>query len=302
MLSFHPQFDTSPFETRANQLAETLRWLEGLGIRHEGSRFSSYKKILDDVSAGCRPADMRRKGHTNGRVYNAIFETEELCRAHRALAIQASVGVSQRLKHMIQGPRSYADEVTSASSNKARNFAFELALMANASINGLKLIEHESSDVTLSFGNYLVFIQCKRPQGQLKIPVRAQEAVKQLERSYATTNKSRIRGIVALDLSAALNPRCIMPIFRSKHELHQTLSNAMKRLLVSIRGSHPRIRDNRTVAVLVRTRYVAALNIAPKPEPCVCELFGISSLPHVSSREDAMLEDLGARFVWPSAA
>lgn len=296
------RFQTSPFETSSGELSEALRWLTELGISNDKSRFSSYQKILSAFSAGYTPDELRRRGYTNPHLYNAMLESEELCRIHAAFRHTPTPGVIQRLKYLIQGPQAYTEEKVSASSNRARNFGFELALMASATMNGLEIVESSSADVAFRFGSYSFLVQCKRPQAILKALPRAQDAVKQLERCYVSESKSRTRGIVALDLSKAVNPRYLMPRFSSKDELDKKLSSAMNKLLVSLRGNRPNVRDSPTTSILIRVRHIASLAIAPTPEPCVCEQIGFSPFPHVTHAQDEMLRKLSTHFTWPTSA
>ena len=301
-MSSPARFQTTPFEKGSGELAEALAWLTDLGVRNDTSRFSSYKKILDDFNAGYTPEDLVRRGYTNSHLYNAMLESEELFRIYSAFKHTSSPGIVQRLKYLIQGPQAYVNENVSASSNRARNFGFELALMANASMNGLEIIESNTADIAFRFGSHSFLVECKRPQAILKALPRAKEAVKQLEQCYLNKSKPRTRGIVALDLSKALNPRCLMPRFGSKDALDYALSAAMKKLLVSMRANRPTVEDGRTIAILVRVRHVASLAIAPTPEPCVCEQIGISPFPHVTHLQDEMLRNLANHLTWPTSA
>lgn len=174
-----------PAELRS-QLADAIAWLDSIGVSAQQGRVAAYLRgvplagLMDQI---------------------AFAESREIVEIYSALRhIAHTEYFRDRLKRMAGGPISMQDERPGASSNAARNFAFELAIAARMVASGIDLDTSIHADVAVDFDRRRFALQCKRPMNESKVETALRKAQAQLKRNYQESDPSTI-GLIVVDLT-----------------------------------------------------------------------------------------------------
>ena len=169
-----------------------------LGLTH--GRTHQYIKLLKEFAQGHRKRE-------NILCINESYEIVEIYQ-HWHNKINEFPGLYQKIKNaFLKGPILQEDEITTSSSNVARNDAFTyflsgifLSRKLNVTlVDGLPRINYEKSndDICLDFNDVRLIIECKRPQSSNAVVKRTKEGIKKIKEN---------KGIIALDCSAFIRP------------------------------------------------------------------------------------------------
>ena len=177
------------------ELEAAIRWLETCTGRSASStRFSAYLRVLREWKAG----QLKLSGDELLSVLNATSHAYELIEIHQTLAKTELVGLAKKLRKYMTGPELEKDELSSSSSNLARNIGFELLLLARFCNCGLKVSLSSGADIVISREGIDVAIECKRPQTERKI----EDSIKDAHRQLRLRRKGRKPGVVFIGMVA----------------------------------------------------------------------------------------------------
>lgn len=245
-------FMTTSYDDVAARLQAAVDWLESLGIAHEPTRLGEYRRAIDALTqAKDRSTILRQQLPA---INNAIYEAFELIDVHGALAGKYDDDIVRHLKQVAGGPATYSDENPASSSNRARNIAFELAVMAYLAKAGLLLYFTTAADVTCVFENRTLLFECKRPQSLDVVDRRVKDGLEQLKKRINTLQKATRRGLVALELTKAINPKFEVFVTQSEDEIGRSMTEQVDRFIARYKPSWENPRCNQTIGVLVRLR------------------------------------------------
>jgi hypothetical protein len=195
-------------EQFVSELDVILTWAAQNGVERF-TRFHLYRRNIDWLRANDDEADrpriyaqLSREGRLT-EILSTMAETIELVEVIPALWQHDVEVPGELLSRAFSGPVVMFQE--DASSNKARNAVFELSMAAMAARAGLKpSLNNGNPDVSFSFENRFIKMECKRVLSENKILGRLREGIKQLEKSVRS-DLSDV-GLVAISLAKLLNP------------------------------------------------------------------------------------------------
>lgn len=204
----------------ADNYEAALKWVNAVGFNVDRGRHLIYRKTIEEL---------RRQFSTQGwgdftddiyreKVCTALLESRELISIFRGLSTSTDVSASKDLRHYVKGPALLTQEQAENSSNRARNFGFELYLNALFSHAGL-LPEYETNaDLSFTINQLRVFVEAKRPLTEQSVSTSLRAAMHQLTTRFKKHNETDCAGIVALDLSKVINPdNQVMPVLSEEH-------------------------------------------------------------------------------------
>jgi hypothetical protein len=163
-----------------NSLLAALDWLESLGVPARKGRHAHYARILDRIVGGRADGSIERlvSERVTTETAIALIEADQLARIWRGFRNDDSVGLREKLQKFVKGPRAPGDE--SPTSNRARNFGFELDSAASLSAAGCEVIWRTAADVDVFSRGVRYVMECKRPLSRTSFEDNLKEAVKQL--------------------------------------------------------------------------------------------------------------------------
>jgi hypothetical protein len=191
------------------QLLERLNGIEvavlGAGQKMSQSRLGKYKRdiarladpaILAELPRHFTPPEMKD-------LFFTVAEVFELRTIFEALMPQHSAVLIPKLRELLSGPSSSADEVAHNKSAHARNVQFELFLMAQLATCGFRVIDGTLTDVRFIHAGREFLMECKRPQAATGIRSAVRAAVHQLLNQPRNRKTGSVK-VVALSLTKVL--------------------------------------------------------------------------------------------------
>lgn len=207
-----------------DEATHALAWLAGLGLRPQSTRFGAYFRTMETYA---RLGDRTQRGAFIQRhsrlLLSSLIDFHDLVLLYQTFSGEQEHIVVSRLREAVRGPHLYPDERPETSSNRARNTAFELRLIARLTSAGKEVDNSTLSDLLVPHLGRNVHIECKRPHSLVALPGLAADAASQLRTRYATVAKLRGRGVIALDVSRACNPNMQIYFSNAQTEIDQIL-------------------------------------------------------------------------------
>jgi len=155
----------SSIESFRDALVAAIHWLDENGIDTRPTRFNAYLKSLNTAIDNDMVADPASPLFE--QVLEALDSGGELVYIHRHLNTVNTVAMKDRLRNYCKGTMLERDESAMSSSNRARNFGFELVFAATLQRAGFNVEFPAQGDIQLSSPD--VRVECKRPQKNHKI-------------------------------------------------------------------------------------------------------------------------------------
>ena len=146
-------FETTPYETFAQDLDKALAWMQGLGVRYEPTRMGEYKRAIETLLKIYRSDDIDKMRSEYARIVTAMYEANDLITIHKGLAGKYDNEIRNHLAKYTKGPINYTKEIASTSSNVGRNTAFELLILEKLVNAGVDVDFEVGSDVAAQFDN-----------------------------------------------------------------------------------------------------------------------------------------------------
>ena len=144
-------FSSTPYESFAQDLDAAVVWISSLGIANERTRIGEYKRAIDILLEVYKSKDLERTRREFVRLVTALFEANELIAIYNGLSGKYDREIRDHIKKYVKGPADYRKEVVSASSNLARNIAFELLVASKLVSAGIGLDFSIHADVAAKY-------------------------------------------------------------------------------------------------------------------------------------------------------
>ncbi len=285
-------FLSIPYEEFAAELDGALAWIQSLGIAYKRTRIGEYKRAINKLIQIYQSADKQEANRELPRIATAAYEANDLIAVHKGLGGRFDNELRTHIKEAYgKGPVSYTQEVISTSSNRARNIAFELRVMAWLASAGIEIDFGIKTDVAARFDNRSVILECKRPQSSEAVESNVKDAFEQLEEKYRNPVRPRHRGIIAIDISKLTNPDFKGYFHPDTDSLDAYLSQRVSQFIVANEHYWQTGRDKKTIAVLVR---FSSMEVNKKKGDMLtcCQHYALTPLNHSGERNIATAEAL----------
>jgi len=175
-----------------------------IGEINPASRLSVYEKSAEKIESVFR-SGFEAGNPVAHESITALYEMAEIGLLFDEVTNSDAMGMKESLEHASKGPVSYNLERPAGNNSKARNALFELCV--GARLRCLGLIDFSTvSDVVITDGEHRYFVECKRPFSLGSINSNFGKANSQLVNRFKNRECSRNVGIIAIDLSKAINP------------------------------------------------------------------------------------------------
>ncbi len=236
------------------KISDAAAWLTEQGLRVEPTRIGEYKRIFGEIlslyQAGKFNEDKNREYFP--KYINIVFEVQELVYIYDGLSPLMTADLSSRFQMFLKGPTSYTDENIKTSSNVARNIAFELLVAAKLASAGLIVDFGTNADLKVILGDFVIYVECKRPQYYHQLNSNINGALSQLEKRYKSHNStSQPRGIMAISLTKVLNPTQDILVVKNTETLHSSTERILDDFQTEYKSKWFLPRDKRTIGALI---------------------------------------------------
>lgn len=255
---------TDSFADVAKELDAAVSWLEDLGVPIPGgARHGEYRRIvlgLADAYSNERISEFLDANGGLETVLNASLEAAELRRIHRSLSEPDDPDLLSMLKHFVKGPTDHRAESPDSSSNRARNFAFELSLGAHLRGAGVDVDFGSKADLRVQLADHLLYVECKRPQKHSQVNSRIKEALKQLSlRFEAHDGPLHPLGVVAVSVTKLVNPESLVLRAPTQEVANQGFDQHLKSFINTYESKWKHPRDPRVIGALLEISGIAQL-------------------------------------------
>lgn len=233
-----------------------LNWVETSGFSADRGRHADYRRTIAALLRHFPEngwGDFSDDDHRE-RVCTALLESRELVSIYKGLSGLDEPASLGNLKHYIKGPSRPTEEQASSSSNRARNFGFELYLNALFAYAGLRPEYGTDADLSFTIDGLRIFVEAKRPMTQPSALTSLRAALRQLVirlQEYEQTDRA---GIVALDLSKVINPENRVMLVRDEDHLHSLMYAEDKVQMAKLFATVTKNLKRGTVGVLLHYR------------------------------------------------
>jgi hypothetical protein len=250
-------FASGTFEELLIALECAACWMHSLGIDVRAGRVGRYVDELQQLVAALKRKEVAAITSRMQAINTALYEANEIVQIHRGLGSGDYDDVlRERLRRASSGPTSYADENLS-SGNLPRNVAFELVMAERLSSGGLQPL-FSYDDVAVDTGSRMLLVECKRMQSATQRALRRnlRDAERQLLRCYRSNADTRLRGVVAIDLTKSTNPDFVSP-YLTQSQIADQLSRYLSTFIDSNADLWHQC-GKKTIAVLARVSLLIA--------------------------------------------
>lgn len=288
-----PAFSSTSYDNVAGLLAEATHWLQRLGISHWATRLGDYERSLRLLTnATDRSAILRDELPA---INNAIYEAYELIEIYQALAGTYDEAIGKHLRLLASGPASYAAEKSGSSSNRPRNVAFELAVMSLLVRAGLPLDFTSLADAAAKFENKTLLFECKRPQSLQAVERRVKDALDQLKTRINSVQKVRHRGLVALDITKAVNPNSEVFVTQTEQSIKASMDEQIDRFVTRYLHCWTKPGCSQSIGLLIRLRQMSIVEYESQSKLFHCQQVAIRPFDNIGALNHGMLDALTRR-------
>lgn len=174
-----------------------VSYLESKGLNARRSRVGRYVDFYEAYLAGkCEEQEIRDK------LLFVIREMDEWIWIYRGLQCREPEGFLDLVDIALGGPAFARDE---SDKTRPRNIQLELRVGSYFLQTGYTVSFAGLEDLIVNIGQYPIFVECKRIGSKKQVQKRAKEALKQLQRRYASA-RGVSYGLVVLDVSRVIHP------------------------------------------------------------------------------------------------
>jgi hypothetical protein len=192
---------------------------------------------------------------------------------------------------------SYTDENLKSASNAARDFAFELLVAERLIIGGASPHFPAHADVGLAIPSTDLVIQCKRLFASIDSGS-VQRNFKDAEDGLVDAKASGSKGIVAIDITRAVNPQFIIPTAGRPEDVRTGLLEVLQDFVNANRRLWRQHKPG-TIGLLTR---VTALIQTPDAMFTHAQQYSLTPLQNISESEDEMVKEFSAVLAAAAAA
>ena len=214
----------------AGNYQAAIAWVESIGFPVNRGRHDAYRKTIETLRTRFSTqgwGDFTNDAYRD-EVCTALLESRELVSIYRGFSGSADANVLPQLRHYMKGPVFPIHEQAENSSNRARNFGFELYLTALFAYAGFEPTYGTNADLSFLTDRLRVFVEAKRPMTEHAVHTSLRIAMRQLASRFSEGDESDQAGIVALDLSKVINPRNLVMPVRNEDQLYELMYNEDK--------------------------------------------------------------------------
>ena len=209
----------------ADNYETAINWVQLIGFPIDRGRHNTYRKTIAKLH---REFSSHGWGDFDDDAYRdcvctALLESRELVSIFRGLSGLADARALPNLRSYLKGPVLLVHEQAHNSSNRARNFGFELYLNALFASAGFQPKYGSNADLSFSTERLRVFVEAKRPMTQESAQTSVRIAMRQLATRFSEDEELEQAGIVALDLSKVINPNNLVMPVRNEEHLHSLM-------------------------------------------------------------------------------
>ena len=251
------------FDEIYDQVGEACDWISSMEVPVSGTRLAMYQRDIAELAANYRGGqealDRLMKRFPN--LLNSALEAMDLVTIHRGLVSHPDQdALRERLRMLISGPEFGSNEKPESSSNRARNYGFELLMAARAAAGGYRVDLSHIADLVLRKGEKTIYIECKRPQSAGKLNRNVKDAMGQLKkRMDDDPTPMAVRAVLAVAVDK------IIPVaHKVLHTTNEhTAGKTIERLVTKLHDEHHSIlkstHDRRTIGVFLSLRTLTIL-------------------------------------------
>lgn len=197
--------DEISFIDAAEELERACDWLKSLGIDFSRTRVGRYRALFSDLATAQldNRFDVFDAKYSHAEFVNAAYERSELVNIYTGLQGLADTSLIGRLKDAIKGHELY---VMDTADRSGRDFSLELAVAAHFARKGYSIDFDTDADMKVDFGEFHLYVECKRLKSPKKVEHRIKDAIAQLNRRYRLSRESALaRGILVVSIGRIIN-------------------------------------------------------------------------------------------------
>ena len=256
-------FARTSFDLLHNQVESAISWMDTLGVRLDNTRLMTYRRDIKELAENYRDVEaVNKMMHRFEQILNSAFEAMDLIAIHTGLhAHPQQDAIRDRLEMMACGPEFGSMEKPASSSNRARNYAFELITAGRFTKAGYTVDLSDTADIILLEGQDRTYIECKRPQVQHKVHSNVKDAIKQLRGQLGEEREqSNSRSLVALSIDKTVPTAHRVLRAANDKAAGSELEKMVNQFRIDHEASWNGFKDSRFMGVLLTYRTIAILN------------------------------------------
>jgi hypothetical protein len=283
-------FASGTFAELEQALVAAAHWLASRGANVRDGRIGRYVRLMQELVVCEKTKDFSSLSAKAAEIANALYEAHDLISIHRAFSHGPHADlVARRILHTSKGPVSYVDENPASSSNAARNFAFELLVAERLLVGGSQPHFPTYADVGATVAGDEIAIQCKRIWSSNASAIR--NNFKAAEKDLKSAKRAGAKGIIAIDITRAVNPAFILPTLHGHDEVRRQMVKLTQDFVddyASVWNEH----KTGTIALLVRV--TALIQQADGPMFTHTQQYSLTPLQRISNSETIAAHEFGA--------
>lgn len=288
-------FGTGTFAELEQALIEAAKWLASRGANTRSGRIGNYLRAMRTLVVAHEEKNFAELSIEHA---NALYEAHDLISIYRAFGQGPHADlVADRIVKACSGPVSYTDESLKSASNAARNFAFELLVAERLIAGGTSPRFPAHADVGLAIPSTDLVIQCKRLFASIDSGS-ARRNFKDAEDSLVDAKASGAKGIIAIDITRAVNPQFIIPTAGRPEDVRTGLLKVLQDFINENRRLWSQHKPG-TIGLLTR---VTALIQTDDAMFTHAQQYSLTPLQNISDSEDAMVNEFSAVLAAAAAA
>ncbi|MBU3073869.1 hypothetical protein [Clostridium estertheticum] len=172
-------YEISHTENYLNKMDSVISWLSDKGFRANCSRYSKYKKYLNDFYNEGNINDLDDLAKRFEKANTALQECIQIIQVYNAFKDEDGKGFNERLKNVVSGIDFYNSD------NKAdqpRDFLYELLTAVRFKDLGYAIDFEHITDVVAIRNDITLYVECKRIKSINGLEENIRKACKQLSR------------------------------------------------------------------------------------------------------------------------
>jgi len=297
-------YSSESFAALSERFEAIVASLAAQGVTVPNTRIDRYRRYLLDLVARASDVSLVNEWSQlsdNERVIrtrkalSVLFELQELDLICRDSIPARRSEVLNVIRRIAQGPDGYEEE--RATSTFPRDLLFELQVARVFASAGLTTLNLPPADLALEVNNRYIVVECKRPQSERGIVRKLRQGFTQVRRRIKERPGSRIRGIVALDLSKAINPRFDQLHIEDHTKIGALYSDILDEAAATIMGAIGPSDYCRTLAIFLRFSAISIDKTRWIPIYGVQHL--VLSLPQNRASDAELRDSIGRRLQPP---
>ncbi|SFM32542.1 PDDEXK family nuclease [Pelosinus propionicus] len=171
------------------QFNDAFKWIKDKNLKIELSRYSRYKRYIDDFYNKGNPEDILDLEAKFAKLNEAAQECIQMVQVYEAFKEVESNSLDERIEKIVSGQDFYNSVNRD---DQPRDFLYELLVAAMFKKNGYEIDFEQLTDVVAKKNNKTIYIECKRIKSDSKLEQNFSKACKQLNQIDKTENTYRL--------------------------------------------------------------------------------------------------------------